>query len=88
MRVTDADAIASVQVIDAVTASLTLGDWGRSRARPGDARAGEDVARWTAQVHPTAEIEPGVEIGAGTTVWSDVHVVVPDTSIGVEVHRR
>jgi UDP-2-acetamido-3-amino-2,3-dideoxy-glucuronate N-acetyltransferase len=30
-----------------------------------------------ARVHPTAEIEPGVEIGARTAVWSQVHVRGP-----------
>jgi UDP-2-acetamido-3-amino-2,3-dideoxy-glucuronate N-acetyltransferase len=31
----------------------------------------------TAQIHPSAEIEPGVEIGAGTAVWGHVHVRGP-----------
>jgi UDP-2-acetamido-3-amino-2,3-dideoxy-glucuronate N-acetyltransferase len=35
----------------------------------------------TPQIHPTAEIEPGVEIGAGTAVWNHVHVRGP-TRIG------
>jgi acetyltransferase-like isoleucine patch superfamily enzyme len=35
-----------------------------------------------ARIHPTAEIEPGVEIGAGTAVWSHVHVRGPDTRLG------
>ena len=30
-----------------------------------------------AAVHPTAEIEPGVEIGAGAAIWSHVHVRGP-----------
>jgi acetyltransferase-like isoleucine patch superfamily enzyme len=29
------------------------------------------------RIHPTAEIEPGVEIGPGTAVWADVHVRGP-----------
>jgi acetyltransferase-like isoleucine patch superfamily enzyme len=33
-------------------------------------------------VHPTAEIEPGVTLGAGTRVWSGVHVRGPDTVVG------
>jgi len=37
-----------------------------------------------ARVHPTAEIEPGVTIGAGTAVWAYVHVRGPDTRIGVD----
>jgi acetyltransferase-like isoleucine patch superfamily enzyme len=37
-----------------------------------------------ARVHRTAEIEPGVTIGAGTAVWSYVHVRGPDTRIGVD----
>ncbi len=35
------------------------------------------------RVHPSAEIEAGVEIGAGTAIWSDVHVRGP-ARIGVE----
>jgi acetyltransferase-like isoleucine patch superfamily enzyme len=35
-------------------------------------------------VHPTAEIEDGVEIGAGTAIWSGVHVRGPATRIGDE----
>jgi UDP-2-acetamido-3-amino-2,3-dideoxy-glucuronate N-acetyltransferase len=31
----------------------------------------------TARVHPTAEIEPTVQIGSGTTVWNHVHVRGP-----------
>jgi UDP-2-acetamido-3-amino-2,3-dideoxy-glucuronate N-acetyltransferase len=27
-----------------------------------------------ARIHPTAEVEDGVEIGDGTAVWSDVHI--------------
>jgi acetyltransferase-like isoleucine patch superfamily enzyme len=34
------------------------------------------------RVHPTAEIEPGVEIGAGTVVWAHVHVRGPGTRLG------
>jgi UDP-2-acetamido-3-amino-2,3-dideoxy-glucuronate N-acetyltransferase len=30
-------------------------------------------ARTDARIHPTAEVEAGVEIGAGTAVWADVH---------------
>lgn len=36
------------------------------------------------QIHPTAEIEAGVDIGAGTAIWSGVHVRGPGTHIGVE----
>jgi len=36
------------------------------------------------QVHPGAEIEPGVTIGAGTAIWSGVHVRGPGTSIGAD----
>jgi UDP-2-acetamido-3-amino-2,3-dideoxy-glucuronate N-acetyltransferase len=31
----------------------------------------------TAQIHPTAEIEHGVEIGPGTAIWDHVHVRGP-----------
>jgi UDP-2-acetamido-3-amino-2,3-dideoxy-glucuronate N-acetyltransferase len=31
----------------------------------------------TARIHPTAEIEAGVEIGPGTAVWNHVHVRGP-----------
>jgi UDP-2-acetamido-3-amino-2,3-dideoxy-glucuronate N-acetyltransferase len=36
------------------------------------------------RVHPTAEIEDGVEIGSGTAIWSGVHVRGPDTRIGAD----
>jgi UDP-2-acetamido-3-amino-2,3-dideoxy-glucuronate N-acetyltransferase len=36
------------------------------------------------RIHPTAEIEPDVEIGAGTAIWSGVHVRGPGTRIGDE----
>jgi UDP-2-acetamido-3-amino-2,3-dideoxy-glucuronate N-acetyltransferase len=36
------------------------------------------------RVHPTAEIEPGVEIGAGTAVWAHVHIRGPSTRLGEE----
>ncbi|MBM3676004.1 MAG: N-acetyltransferase [Actinobacteria bacterium] len=35
-------------------------------------------------VHPTAEIEDGVEIGEGTAIWSWVHVRGPATRIGAD----
>jgi acetyltransferase-like isoleucine patch superfamily enzyme len=38
----------------------------------------------TTQIHPTAEIEPGVELGDGTAVWSHVHIRGPGTRIGAE----
>lgn len=34
------------------------------------------------RVHPTALIEEGVSIGAGTSIWDNVHVRGPETSIG------
>lgn len=34
------------------------------------------------RIHPTAEIESGVEIGEGTAVWAGVHVRGPETRIG------
>ncbi len=36
----------------------------------------------SAQIHPTAIIEAGVEIGAGTAVWDHAHIRGPDTSVG------
>jgi acetyltransferase-like isoleucine patch superfamily enzyme len=36
------------------------------------------------RVHPTALIEPGVTIGAGTSIWDNVHVRGPGTRIGVD----
>jgi acetyltransferase-like isoleucine patch superfamily enzyme len=36
----------------------------------------------SARVHPTAELEEGVEIGARTAVWSGVHVRGPGTRLG------
>jgi UDP-2-acetamido-3-amino-2,3-dideoxy-glucuronate N-acetyltransferase len=38
----------------------------------------------TARIHPTAHIEAGVEIGAGTAVWDHVHIRGPGTRIGVD----
>jgi acetyltransferase-like isoleucine patch superfamily enzyme len=35
-------------------------------------------------IHPTAEIEDGVEIGEGTAIWSNVHVRGPGTRIGAD----
>jgi acetyltransferase-like isoleucine patch superfamily enzyme len=37
-----------------------------------------------ARIHPTAIVEPGVTIGAGTSVWDNVHIRGPKTSIGSE----
>src|SRR6476646_5025746 len=36
------------------------------------------------RIHPTAEIDAGVEIGAGSAIWSGVHVRGPGTRIGVD----
>jgi UDP-2-acetamido-3-amino-2,3-dideoxy-glucuronate N-acetyltransferase len=36
-----------------------------------------DIISVTARIHPTAEIEPGVEIGSGTAIWNQVHVRGP-----------
>ena len=36
------------------------------------------------RIHPTAEIEDGVEIGAGTAIWSGVHVRGRARAIGDE----
>lgn len=49
-----------------------------SRERP-------QVTAGDPSIHPRAEIEPGVAIGAGTTVWSHVHVRGPNTTIGASV---
>ena len=35
-----------------------------------------------ARIHPTALVEDGVEIGAGTSVWDAVHIRGPGTRIG------
>ncbi len=34
------------------------------------------------RVHPTALVEPGVEIGEGSSIWDSVHVRGPGTRIG------
>jgi UDP-2-acetamido-3-amino-2,3-dideoxy-glucuronate N-acetyltransferase len=34
------------------------------------------------RIHPTALVEPGVTIGPGTSVWDNVHIRGPETSIG------
>lgn len=36
------------------------------------------------RIHPTAEIEPGVEIGARTAVWSGAHLRGPGTVVGAD----
>ena len=36
------------------------------------------------RIHASAEIEDGVEIGAGTAIWSHVHARGPGTRIGVD----
>jgi acetyltransferase-like isoleucine patch superfamily enzyme len=36
----------------------------------------------TARIHPTALVEDGVTIGQGTSVWDNVHIRGPETSIG------
>jgi len=38
----------------------------------------------TARIHPTARIEEGVAIGAGTAIWDHVHIRGPGTTIGAE----
>ena len=32
-----------------------------------------------ARIHPSAIVEPGVELGAGTAVWDNVHIRGPAT---------
>ncbi len=34
------------------------------------------------RIHPTAEIEPGVDVGTGTAIWGWAHLRGPDTRIG------
>lgn len=36
------------------------------------------------RIHPTALVEAGVEIGDGTSVWDNVHIRGPETSIGAD----
>jgi acetyltransferase-like isoleucine patch superfamily enzyme len=36
------------------------------------------------KIHPTALVEPGVEIGEGTSVWDAVHIRGPGTTIGTQ----
>jgi acetyltransferase-like isoleucine patch superfamily enzyme len=44
----------------------------------GESRAGADPRLdVTARIHPTAIVEPGVEIGEGTSVWDNVHLRGP-----------
>lgn len=37
-----------------------------------------------ARIHPTALIEPGVGIGNGTSIWDNVHIRGPQTTIGTD----
>lgn len=41
-----------------------------------------DVEHPGVRIHPTALVEPGVTIGAGTSIWDGVHVRGPATWIG------
>jgi len=40
------------------------------------------VSAVTVRVHPTALVEEGVTIGDGTSVWDNVHIRGPETTIG------
>ena len=42
----------------------------------------------TPRIHPTALIEEGVEIGARTAVWDNVHVRGPDSFAQSTVHLK
>jgi UDP-2-acetamido-3-amino-2,3-dideoxy-glucuronate N-acetyltransferase len=42
------------------------------------------VTPMVARIHPTALVEDGVAIGAGTSVWDNVHIRGPETSIGAQ----
>jgi acetyltransferase-like isoleucine patch superfamily enzyme len=44
--------------------------------------SGEPVGLDPARVHPTAIVEAGVVLGAGTSVWDNVHIRGPHTVIG------
>ena len=45
----------------------------------------------TSRIHPTALVEPGVEIGPGTSVWDNVHIrgpawIGPDCIVGEKTY--
>ena len=69
LLITAEDALASVAVIEAAYASHGRFGVG-SRERRG-------IGSVTPRIDPTAEIEPGVEIGSGTSIWDHVHVRGP-----------
>jgi UDP-2-acetamido-3-amino-2,3-dideoxy-glucuronate N-acetyltransferase len=49
------------------------------RSRPTRPLTSPDRADVTVRIHPTAIVEPGVEIGDGTAVWDSVHIRAPAT---------
>src|SRR5207237_1390914 len=50
--------------------------------RPGRL-GGKGQGRMSIRIHPTALVEPGVAIGAGTSIWDNVHIR-HSTSLGEE----
>lgn len=66
LRVTEEDAVASVEAIEAAYRSMRDGRW--TPVGP---------AGPPSRVHPTAIVEEGVELGANTAVWDNVHIRGP-----------
>jgi len=68
--------VSSLSALGFAAAVLGIGD-NRTRQR----LATDLAAEWVSVVHPTAWVDPSVEIGAGTVVFAGV-VIQPDTVIG------
>ena len=71
------EGVIAAQTIEAAYESIAarrLGQAGRARL----------TIRWPTRIHPTALVEAGVEIGDGTSVWDNVHIRGPETSIGTD----
>src|SRR5213078_847421 len=64
LLITAEDALASVEAIEAAYNSLRRVHW--TAVRRG--------VPMSARIHPTAIIEEGVQIGAGTSIWDHVHI--------------
>ncbi len=92
LLITGADAIASVEVIEAAYRSMRDDHWMPVKPSTNGGPSAEPRSRWPrrcacersadVRIHPTAIVEEGVTIGSGTSVWDNVHIRGPETTIG------
>ncbi|MEZ5215778.1 MAG: hypothetical protein R2715_04075 [Ilumatobacteraceae bacterium] len=71
---TAADAVRTSEVVEAIYLAPV---WASASAR----RVSQDPSQ-APRIHPTAIVEDGVVLGAGTSVWHHAHVRGPQTTIG------